>query len=74
MFAPHVASLRTRLFALWLMLAASAAATAFLLLEFYRQFANAQVGRAEEIVARAWTGSLATILWLAALRREGLSL
>jgi signal transduction histidine kinase len=46
-------SLRTRLFALWFMLAASAAATGFLLLEFYRQSANAQVGRAEEVVSRA---------------------
>jgi signal transduction histidine kinase len=35
------------------MLAASAAATGFLLLEFYRQSANAQVGRAEEVVSRA---------------------
>jgi signal transduction histidine kinase len=46
-------SLRTRLLVLWLMLAASAAATGFLLLEFYRQSANAQVGRAEDTVARA---------------------
>ena len=35
------------------MLATSAAATGFLLLEFYRQSANAQVGRAEEVVSRA---------------------
>jgi signal transduction histidine kinase len=46
-------SLRTRLFALWIMLAASGAATGFLLLEFYRQSANAQVGRAEDVVSRA---------------------
>src|SRR5262249_9057148 len=48
-----MASLRSRLPALWVMLAASGAATAFLLLEFYRQSANAQVGRAEEVVSRA---------------------
>jgi len=46
-------SLRTRLFALWVMLAASGAATAFLLVEFYRQSASAQVGRAEDVVSRA---------------------
>jgi signal transduction histidine kinase len=46
-------SLRTRLFALWFMLAVSGSATGFLLLEFYRQSANAQVGRAEEVVSRA---------------------
>ena len=46
-------SLRSRLLALWVMLAASGAATAFLLVEFYRQSANAQVGRAEEVVSRA---------------------
>jgi signal transduction histidine kinase len=48
-----MASLRGRLLALWVMLAASGAATSFLLMEFYRQSANAQVGRAEEIVSRA---------------------
>jgi signal transduction histidine kinase len=48
-----MASLRGRLLALWIMLAASGAATAFLLLEFYQQSANAQVGRAEEVVSRA---------------------
>jgi hypothetical protein len=48
-----MASLRSRLLALWVMLAASGAATAFLLLEFYRQSANAQVGRAEDVVSRA---------------------
>jgi hypothetical protein len=46
-------SLRTRLFTLWIMLAASGTATGFLLLEFYRQSANAQVGRAEDVVSRA---------------------
>ena len=46
-------SLRSRLLALWLMLAASAAATGFLLLEFYRQSASAQLGRAEDTVARS---------------------
>jgi hypothetical protein len=46
-------SLRTRLFALWIMLAASGTATGFLLLEFYRQSANAQVGRAEDVVSRS---------------------
>jgi signal transduction histidine kinase len=46
-------SLRVRLLALWLMLAVSATVTAFLLLAFYQQSANAQVGRAEEIVARS---------------------
>src|SRR5262245_50188116 len=35
------------------MLAASAAATGLLLLQFYRQSANAQVGRAEDVVSRA---------------------
>jgi hypothetical protein len=45
-------SLRTRLLALWLMLAASAIATGFVLFEFYRQSANAQISRAEDIVAR----------------------
>src|SRR6478752_6951201 len=46
-------SLRSRLLALWLILAASAAATGFLLLEFYRQSASAQLGRAEDTVARS---------------------
>ena len=45
-------SLRSRLVALWLMLLASGLVTGFLLLEFYRQSASAQVGRAEETVAR----------------------
>jgi hypothetical protein len=48
-----MASLRARLVVLWLMFAASGAATAFLLLEYYQQSANAQVGRAEEVVLRA---------------------
>jgi signal transduction histidine kinase len=68
-------SLRTRLLALWLMLAASAAATGFVLFEFYRQSANSQIVRAEDVVARScrdigeryafvmagWNGSTADI-------------
>jgi signal transduction histidine kinase len=46
-------SLRTRLIALWVMLAASALVTALLLLQFYRQSANVQVNRAEDTVIRA---------------------
>jgi signal transduction histidine kinase len=46
-------SLRSRLLLLWLMLVASGTVTGVLLLELYRQSANAQVGRAEEAVARA---------------------
>jgi signal transduction histidine kinase len=46
-------SLRTRLLALWLMLATSAAATGFVLFEFYRQSANSQIMRAEDVVARS---------------------
>jgi signal transduction histidine kinase len=46
-------SLRTRLLTLWLMLAVSGAVTGFLLIEFYRQSANAQVNRAEETIARS---------------------
>jgi signal transduction histidine kinase len=46
-------SLRTRLLALWLMLAVSGAVTALLLVEFYQQSANALVGRAEDAVARS---------------------
>src|SRR6266545_1758813 len=46
-------SLRTRLLALWLMVAASAAATGFVLFEFYRQSANSQIMRAEDVVARS---------------------
>jgi signal transduction histidine kinase len=46
-------SLRTRLIALWVMLAASAFVTGFLLLQFYRQSANVQVGQAEDAVIRA---------------------
>jgi signal transduction histidine kinase len=46
-------SLRTRLFALWLMLALSGSVTAFLLVEFYQQSTNALVSRAEDAVARA---------------------
>ena len=46
-------SLRTRLIALWAMLAASALVTGFLLLQFYRQSANVQVAQAEDTVVRA---------------------
>jgi signal transduction histidine kinase len=46
-------SMRTRLIALWLMLAASAVVTGYLLVEFYRQSGNAQVARAEEQAVRA---------------------
>jgi signal transduction histidine kinase len=46
-------SLRTRLIALWAMLVASALVTGFLLLQFYRQSANVQVGQAEDSVIRA---------------------
>lgn len=46
-------SLRSRLVALWLMLAISGIVTGLLLVEFYRQSTNAQVGRAEEAVARS---------------------
>jgi signal transduction histidine kinase len=46
-------SLRTRLIALWAMLAASALVTGFLLLQFYRQSANVQVSQAEDTVIRA---------------------
>jgi signal transduction histidine kinase len=45
-------SLRSRLLALWLMLAISGMVTGLLLVEFYRQSTNAQVGRAEDAVAR----------------------
>ena len=45
-------SFRSRLLALWLMLAASGTVTGWLLLELYRQSADAQVERAEETVAR----------------------
>jgi signal transduction histidine kinase len=46
-------SLRTRLLALWLMLAVSGTVTGLLLLEFYRQSANAQIARAQELVDRS---------------------
>jgi signal transduction histidine kinase len=46
-------SLRTRLLALWLMLAASAIVTSVLLWQFYQQTSNAQISRAEDDVARA---------------------
>jgi signal transduction histidine kinase len=46
-------SLRSRLLALWLMLAVSGVVIGLLLVEFYRQSTNAQVGRAEETIAHA---------------------
>src|SRR5207253_7462353 len=46
-------SLRTRLIALWALLAASALVTGFLLLQFYRQSANVQVAQAEAAAVRA---------------------
>jgi signal transduction histidine kinase len=46
-------SLRSRLVALWLMLAVSGMVTGLLFFEFYRQSTSAQVGRAEEAVARS---------------------
>jgi signal transduction histidine kinase len=46
-------SLRFRLLALWIMLVASGAATAYLLYESFQQGSNARVARSEELVARA---------------------
>ena len=46
-------SLRARLFALWVLLLASASATGYLLFTFYSQSADVQVGQAEVAVARA---------------------
>jgi signal transduction histidine kinase len=46
-------SLRTRLLALWLMLAISGTVTAFLLYKFYQQSTNALVSRAEDEVERS---------------------
>ncbi|MGE7417870.1 sensor histidine kinase [Methylobacterium tarhaniae] len=46
-------SLRAHLLALWILLLASAAATAYLLVEFYTQSAAVQVAQAELQVARA---------------------
>jgi signal transduction histidine kinase len=68
-------SLRTRLLALWVMLAMSAVVTGFVLFEFYRQSANSQIMRAEDTVARScrdigdrysfvvagWSGSTSSI-------------
>jgi signal transduction histidine kinase len=45
--------LRTRLTAVWVMLAASSLVTGFLLWQFYRQSANVQVSLAESMVVRA---------------------
>ena len=52
-FSNMMHSLRGRLIVLWLLLLASAGATGFLLFEFYRQSAAAQIGQAEGAVARA---------------------
>jgi signal transduction histidine kinase len=46
-------SLRTRLLALWLMLAVSGSVTALLLVELYQQSTNALISRAEDTVARS---------------------
>jgi signal transduction histidine kinase len=46
-------SLRSRLLALWIMLAVSGVATGYLLLESFQQTANARLARSEELVARA---------------------
>jgi hypothetical protein len=46
-------SLRSRLSALWLMLAMSGAATAYLLLESFQQSSEARVARAEDLVVRS---------------------
>ncbi|CCE12143.1 putative two-component system sensor protein [Bradyrhizobium sp. STM 3843] len=45
-------SLRSRLSALWIMLAISGVATAYLLIESYQQSSNARVARAEDLVLR----------------------
>jgi signal transduction histidine kinase len=42
-----------RLLALWLVLAVSAIVTGFVLFEFYRQSANSQIMRAEDVIARS---------------------
>lgn len=46
-------SLRSRLSALWLMLAMSGAATAYLLLESFQQSSEARVARAQDLVVRS---------------------
>jgi hypothetical protein len=46
-------SLRTRLLALWLMLAISGTVTTLLLIKFYQQSTNAVLSRAEDAVARS---------------------
>ncbi|TGD93433.1 sensor histidine kinase [Methylobacterium nonmethylotrophicum] len=72
---PRLRSLRAHLLALWILLLASAAATAYLLTEFYTQSAAVQVAQAELQVARAcreigdrfaffsagWSGSVAQV-------------
>src|SRR3569833_3103603 len=45
-------SLRSRLSALWIMLAISGAGTAYILLESFHQSSDVRVARAEELVAR----------------------
>ncbi|SFV06833.1 hypothetical protein SAMN02799631_04452 [Methylobacterium sp. 174MFSha1.1] len=73
--SPRLRSLRAHLLALWILLLASAAATAYLLVEFYTQSAAVQVAQAELQVARAcreigdryaffgagWTGSVTEV-------------
>ena len=56
-------SLRSRLLALWLMLAVSGVVTGLLLVEFYRQSTNAQVGRAEEPAHPGKYSAGAALLW-----------
>ena len=46
-------SLRSRLLALWIMLAVSGVATGYLLFESFQQTADARLARSEELVARA---------------------
>ena len=60
-----MSSLRSRLIALWVMLAASALVTAFLLLQFYRQSANVQVAQALSPLARTRTLARPFGQWLA---------
>ncbi len=50
---PPTRSLRTRLIAVWVMLALSALVTGFLLWQFYQQSANVQLAQAESAVVRA---------------------
>ena len=49
----YMRSLRGWLLILWLMLVVAAAVTGYLLISSFRQSAAAQVGRAQELVARS---------------------